>query len=92
MSLPLALKSTPEKLSLSIKDRQLNAAMLRDQRVRGKPIETAGASNVLGSLLGGLLSFSMLICAPARASELMPPSAYEVTTETGMPHLEENLR
>jgi hypothetical protein len=27
-----------------------------------------------------------------RASEAMPPRLYDVTTETGMPHLEENLR
>jgi hypothetical protein len=27
-----------------------------------------------------------------RAAELMPPGLYNVTTETGMPHLEENLR
>lgn len=28
----------------------------------------------------------------ARASKSIPPQLYEVTTETGMPHLEENLR
>jgi hypothetical protein len=28
----------------------------------------------------------------ARASEIFPARLYEVTTETGMPHLEENLR
>lgn len=29
---------------------------------------------------------------PARAAESMPPRLYDVTTETMMPHLEENLR
>jgi hypothetical protein len=28
----------------------------------------------------------------ALASEALPPAMYEITTETGMPHLEENLR
>lgn len=33
-----------------------------------------------------------LTAAHVRASETMPARLYEVTTETGMPHLEENLR
>jgi hypothetical protein len=33
-----------------------------------------------------------LIAAPIPASETFPAQWYEVTTETGMPHLEENLR
>ena len=66
--------------------------MLRAQRANGKPIETAGASNLLRSALCGLLTFPLLICPHARASESMPSRVYEVTTETGMPHLEENLR
>jgi hypothetical protein len=40
-----------------------------------------------------LLLFALLSTSPApRASETMPVRFYEVTTETGMPHLEENLR
>jgi hypothetical protein len=39
------------------------------------------------SLLVGLLA-----AAPATAWETFPAQMYEVTTETGMPHLEENLR
>jgi hypothetical protein len=39
---------------------------------------------------------AMILTAPVlfavRASETMPSRLYEVTTETGMPHLEENLR
>jgi hypothetical protein len=38
-----------------------------------------------------LVSF-VLASAPAFAGETMPARLYEVTTETGMPHLEENLR
>lgn len=44
------------------------------------------------SLFYGLLTSSVLICPPARAAESIPPGLYEVTTETAMPHLEENLR
>jgi hypothetical protein len=33
-----------------------------------------------------------LIAVPILASETFPAQLYEVTTETGMPHLEENLR
>ncbi len=33
-----------------------------------------------------------LMTAPIPASETFPAQLYEVTTETGMPHLEENLR
>jgi len=46
----------------------------------------------LRSLFCGLLTSSVLICPHARASESMPPGLYEVTSETVMPHLEENLR
>ncbi len=42
--------------------------------------------------LWGLLTFTALICQHARGIEPMPSRAYEVTIETGMPHLEENLR
>jgi hypothetical protein len=39
------------------------------------------------------LSLLVLLAAQcARATESMPSSLYEVVTETGMPHLEENLR
>jgi hypothetical protein len=43
--------------------------------------------NVLRALLA-IVAIGSLV----RAAELMPPALYEVTTETGMPHLEENLR
>jgi hypothetical protein len=40
-----------------------------------------------------ILSICLIPTRPSpRASETMPPRLYEVTTETGMPHLEENLR
>lgn len=32
------------------------------------------------------------LASVALASEALPPAMYEITTETGMPHLEENLR
>ena len=35
---------------------------------------------------------AVLMGSLASASEVMPPRLYEVTTETAMPHLEENLR
>lgn len=45
------------------------------------------------SLSRGAAVFSLAITAVmARASEIFPARLYEVTTETGMPHLEENLR
>jgi hypothetical protein len=42
----------------------------------------------------GLLTslFILSVPAPMDASETMPTELYELTTETGMPHLEENLR
>ncbi len=47
-------------------------------------------------MTGKLLRAAVLFTVPAvmvvRASETMPTRLYDVTTETGMPHLEENLR
>jgi len=40
----------------------------------------------------GLLAIAALICPGTRASEMFSPGLYEITTETAMPHLEENLR
>ena len=42
----------------------------------------------------GLLGSLFILSVPATmdASETMPTQLYELTTETGMPHLEENLR
>ena len=43
--------------------------------------------------LFAILSLSLIPGSPSpRASQTMPTHLYEVTTETGMPHLEENLR
>lgn len=40
-----------------------------------------------------ILSLSLIADSPRpHASETMPARLYEITTETGMPHLEENLR
>jgi hypothetical protein len=39
-----------------------------------------------------LLIPAFLLMLPVQASEPTPPRLYEVTIETGMPHLEENLR
>jgi hypothetical protein len=40
-----------------------------------------------------ILSLSLIADSPGpRASETMAARLYEITTETGMPHLEENLR
>lgn len=64
--------------------------MLRTQRLNMKPI--AGARTLLRSSLCALLTLSVLVCPYARAVESMPARLYEITTETGMPHLENNLR
>jgi hypothetical protein len=40
----------------------------------------------------GVLAAWALMCPPAQAAESMPPRLYDVTTETMLPHLEENLR
>jgi hypothetical protein len=45
-----------------------------------------------GSLLHGFLVLLVLPAASTDAAEMFPTRLYEVTTETGMPHLEENLR
>ena len=40
-----------------------------------------------------ILSLTLIPNSPSRgASQIIPERLYEVTTETGMPHLEENLR
>lgn len=53
-------------------------------------------SSVVGSLAGSLagsLVSAALICVGASASEVTTSSRlYDITVETGMPHLEENLR
>ncbi len=66
--------------------------MLRTERVNGKPIENAGASGLLKRSISLLLTLPVSMCPYARASESMPAGAYDVTTEIGMPHLQENLR
>jgi hypothetical protein len=38
------------------------------------------------------LSLVLSIATLALTSATLPPAMYEITTETGMPHLEENLR
>jgi len=43
-------------------------------------------------LTAKLLFSAVLMGSLPSASEVMPPRLYEVTTETSMPHLEENLR
>jgi hypothetical protein len=43
--------------------------------------------------LPGVLAVLLVLLEPATpAAETLPARLYEVTTETGMPHLEENLR
>jgi len=70
----------------------MNPRLLRAQRMNGKHTDTAGAFSLLLSSLCAVLTLSVLLCARAQASASMPPGIYEVTTEIGMPHLEENLR
>lgn len=49
-------------------------------------------SSIVGSLTGSLVS-ATLVSACASASEVTTSSRlYDITVETGMPHLEENLR
>lgn len=47
---------------------------------------------MLGSSCGGVLVPVVLLGSIAWAAEVTPPRLYEITTETVMPHLEENLR
>src|SRR5579863_3028819 len=51
-------------------------------------------ANPRGSFPGKTLGLVVLVlgAAPTPAWETFPARMYEVTTETGMPHLEENLR
>jgi len=46
------------------------------------------------SLQSGVFSLlmSMLCCTPVASAQPFAPRLYEVATETGLPHLEENLR
>jgi hypothetical protein len=50
-----------------------------------KPVAALGVS-------GSLLILGALTGSASRAAQTLPARLYEVTTETGMPHLEENLR
>jgi hypothetical protein len=77
-------------MSTSRKGKQLDATALRARRVNRNPDGSARAASLLGCFICGLLIFSVPI--RAQASESISPEVYEVTTETGMPHLEENLR
>jgi hypothetical protein len=58
----------------------------------GAGSETAGAARALMSTTCGVLICCAFMCPQARAAESLPPRLYEVTTETMMPNLEENLR
>jgi hypothetical protein len=42
-------------------------------------------------LAGSVLTALSLLCSLAKASEILPAGLYQMTTETGMPHLEANL-
>ena len=42
--------------------------------------------------LPNALPILILLSSFARGSEVLPPRLYQITTETGMPHLDENLR
>jgi hypothetical protein len=59
---------------------------------KNEAVETTHTPNLSILSLCRLLSLLALVCPSAQASELMPPGFYEVTTETGMPHLEESMR
>jgi hypothetical protein len=48
------------------------------------------ASSVL--IVPVLVAAPVLVIAPVQGSDAAPPQLYELTTETSMPHLEENLR
>lgn len=48
-------------------------------------------SSIVGSLVGSLVS-AALVCPGVSASEVAPSRRYDITIETGIPHLEENLR
>jgi hypothetical protein len=52
----------------------------------------ASPSNCARSRFNGWVALIPLIGPQVQASETMPTRLYTVTTETGMPHLEENLR
>jgi hypothetical protein len=67
--------------------------MLRAQHVNGKCMAVTDTARRARFGLYGLLAFSVLIGPHARSSESMPPRLlYDITTETVLPHLEENLR
>lgn len=83
--------------------KELRMDRMRRHRVGGSDLGSmgSGASTGLGATRGlllsrllvcGWLTWTMLGSPHARAIESMPPGAYEVTIEMGMPHLEENLR
>ncbi len=73
-------------------DHYMNAIGLQAHRANDRHPGVAGASSLLRCLFCGMLAFSALVCQQAHPAESMPRRLYEITTETGMPHLENNLR
>src|SRR6202035_2081960 len=72
----------------------MNRAIRFDWKARtGVPRRCAGAIVTIreNSMVVTLL-LTMMPALPARASDLLPARLYELTIETVMPHLEENLR
>jgi hypothetical protein len=70
----------------------METRIMRLSLVRRSTAEKFTASRAPRFAFHGVLTAWALMCPPAQAAEPMPPRLYDVTTETMMPHLEENLR
>jgi len=64
----------------------------RRRRGRSPAAAWAGSRCDRTCARAAILVAALLLSSSGRASEMLPPRLYQVTTETGMPHLEENLR
>jgi hypothetical protein len=77
-------------MGTSSKGKLLDATVRPPRRLNGNGGGSARAASLLGSFICALLIFSVPI--RPQASESISTGIYELITETGMPHLEENLR
>src|SRR5436190_21738488 len=67
------------------------ASQVRANGRRGEAVQKSD-DPMMESIEARVLIVSMLLSQQALASEPMFPKLYEITTEIGMTHLEENLR
>jgi hypothetical protein len=62
------------------------------RRIAGRRAATPAPAGCPSRALFWIAIGPFLLLGPAKGADLLPPRLYQLTIETGMPHLEENLR